>query len=87
MSDHPQKRKWSLANSSGWPWRRKIKEEQDWRMIQLPNNQVGHGDGRRKKCKTGEDGSYHTAQVGIGDRGRKKSKKKRNGFDLDLIWI
>ena len=25
--------------------------------------QVGHGDGRRKKSKTGEDGSYHTAHV------------------------
>ena len=41
-------------------------------------------DGRRKKSKIGEDGSYHTAQVGLGDRGRKNSKK-RNGFDLDLI--
>ena len=48
--------------------------------------QVGHGGGRRKKSKTGEDGSYHTAQVGPGDRGRKKSKKLI-GFDLDLIWI
>ena len=34
------------------------------------------------ESKTGEDGSYHTAQVGTGDRGRKKSK---NVFDL--IWI
>ena len=44
--------------------------------------QVGHGDGRRKKSKTGRDGSNHTdqAQVGPGDRGRKKSKKK--GMDL-----
>ena len=25
--------------------------------------QVGHGDGRRKKIKTGEDGSYRTAHV------------------------
>ena len=48
--------------------------------------QVDHGDGRRKKSKTGEDGSYHTAQVGPGDRGRKKSIKWY-GFDLDLIWI
>ena len=32
--------------------------------------------------KIGQDGSYHTAQIGLGDRGRKKSK---NG--LDLIWI
>ena len=31
-------RRWSLGNSSGWPWRRKKKEEQDWRMIQLPNS-------------------------------------------------
>ena len=45
---------------------------------------VGHGDGRRKKSITGEDGSNHTAQVGPGDRGRKKSKK-RNGFDLEMI--
>ena len=54
-------------------------------MMQLPSYQtaqVGHGDGRRKKSKTGEVGSYHTAQVGPGDRGRKKSKK-----GLDLIWI
>ena len=34
--------------------------------------QVGHGDGRRKKSKTGEDGSHHTAQVGPSDRGKKK---------------
>ena len=26
--------------------------------------QVVHGDRRRKKSKTGEDGSYHTAHVG-----------------------
>ena len=37
-------RRWSLANSSGWPWRQKKKEEQDWRMLQLPETaQVGHG--------------------------------------------
>ena len=33
-------------------------------------------EGRRKKSKTGEDGSYHTAQVGPGDIGRKKIKKE-----------
>ena len=48
--------------------------------------QVGHGDGRRKKSKTGQDGSYHTSQIGLGNRGRKKSKKCI-GFDMDLIWI
>ena len=30
--------------------------------------QFGHVDGRRKKNKTEEDGSYQTAQVGLGDR-------------------
>ena len=38
--------------------------------------QFGHGDRRRKKSKTGGDGSYRTAQVGPGDRGRKKSKNR-----------
>ena len=35
------------------------------------------GDGQKKKSKTGEDGSNHAAQIGLGDRGRKNSK----------IWI
>ena len=39
-------------------------KEQDRRMMQLPNGSVSHGDRRRKKSKTGEDGSSHTAQVG-----------------------
>ena len=43
------------------------------KMRQLPD---GSGDGRRKKNKSGEDGSYRTAQVNHGDRRRKKSKKK-----------
>ena len=44
-----------------------MKEEQDWRMMQLRN---GSGQWRqKKKSKTGEDGSYHTAQVGPGSRG------------------
>ena len=44
----------------------------------------------KKENKTGEDGSYHTAQVDPGDRGRKKSKKRIGilfGFNLDFIWI
>ena len=48
--------------------------------------EFGHGDRRKKKSKTREDGSYHTAQIDLGDRGRKKSKKWI-GFDLNLIWI
>ena len=43
---------------------------------QLPN---GSGDGRRKKSKSGEDGSYQTAQVGHGDGGTKKSKTEEDG--------
>ena len=43
----------------------KKKEEQDWRMMQLPMAQVGHGYGQRKKSKPGEDGSYHTAHVSL----------------------
>ena len=31
---------------------------------------------QRKKIKTGEDGSYHTSQVGPGDRGRKNKKER-----------
>ena len=68
----------------GWPWRLKKIEVQNWRMMQLLNGSVGHGDGRRQKSKTGEDGSNHTAQVGPGDRGRKKRKK---GMDLTYIWL
>ena len=55
-------------------------------MRQLPNGSGWPWRQTKKESKTGEDGSYHTAQVGPGDRGKKKSKK-RNGFDLDLIWI
>ena len=50
-------------------------------MMQLPN---GSGWPRRKKSKTVENGSYHTAQVGPGDRGRKKSKK---GMDFILLCL
>ena len=65
-----------VANSSGWPWRQKKKEEQDWRMMQLPNDSGWSWRQMKKENKTGEDGNYHTAQVGPGDGGRKKSKKR-----------
>ena len=62
-------------------------EEQDLRMMQLPNGSGWPWRRTKKEDKTGEDGSYHTAQVGPGDRGRKKSKKWI-GFDLDLLtWM
>ena len=59
-------------------------EERKARLKQMvaTNAQVGHGEGRKKKSKTGEDGSYYTAQIGLGDSGRKTSKNR-----LDLIWI
>ena len=45
-------------------------ETEEERSARLENDeatkwlaQVGHGDGRRKKSKTGEDGSYRTALV------------------------
>ena len=55
--------------------------------MQLSKVPVGHGDGRRKKSKTGEDGSNHTAEVGLGDRGRKKSKKEWICFKFDFKKI
>ena len=50
-------------------------EEQNWRIIQLPNGSVGHGDGQTKKSKTGEDGRYHTS--GWPWRQRKKEEQKK----------
>ena len=70
---------WSLANSSGWPWRWKKNAEQDWRMVQLPNGTGWPWRWMKKKSKTREDGSYHTAQVGPGDRGRKGKKTVLKG--------
>ena len=61
-----------LANSSGWPWRRK-KEEQTGECRSYQMDQVGHGDGKRKKS------SYQTAQVDHGDGQRKKSKTGEDG--------
>ena len=43
-------------------------------MMQLPNGS-GHGDGRKKKSKTREDGSYQTA--GHGDRRKRKARLKK----------
>ena len=37
-------RRWSLANSYGWPWRQKKKEEQDWRICSYQTAQVSHGE-------------------------------------------
>ena len=39
--------------------------------------QVGHGDGRRKKSKTGECCSYQTAQFGHVDGRRKKARLEK----------
>ena len=69
-----------LPNSSVWSWRRRRKKSKTGKDGSHQTVQAGHGEGQRKKSKTAEDGSYHTAQVGPGE-------KKKNGFDLDLIWM
>ena len=62
--------------TSGWPWR----------MVHLPNGSVWPCRRTKKERKTEEEGSYQTAQVGLGDRGRMKSKKYI-GFNLDCNRI
>ena len=57
----------------------KKKDEQDWRMMQLPNGSSGPW---RWESKTGEDGCYHTAHVGHGEEEERAAKKR-----MDLIWI
>ena len=67
------KRKQKTTRKRAWPFSKDYSEvmKMSWReKRELPN---GSGDGRRKKSKTEEDGSYHTAEVSPGDRGRKKS--------------
>ena len=44
------------------------------KMRQLPD---GSGEGRRKKNKSGEDGSYRTAQVSHGDDEERKARLKK----------
>ena len=57
-------------------------ETEDERRARLENDAATKR--LRLVMESGEDGSYHTAQVGPGSRGQKKCK---NGFDLDIIWI
>ena len=49
--------------------------KQDW-YCSYQTAQVGQRE---------EDGSYHTAQIGLGDK--KKEEQNMDSFDLDLIWI
>ena len=65
MQDHKNQRLAILKDCSGV-----------MKMRQLTD---GSGDGRRKKNKSGEDGSYRTAQVSHGDGWRKKSKTEEDG--------
>ena len=48
-------------------------------MLQLPNGSVWPCRQTKKISKTGEDGSYQTAQVGHGDGRKKKSKTREDG--------
>ena len=56
-------------------------------MVATKRLEVGHGDGRRKISKNGEDGSYHTAQVGCGDERRARleydAATKRLGLTME----
>ena len=48
--------------------------------------QVGHGDGRRKKARL--EKMVATTQLRLAlETEEERRAKKRNGFDLDLIWI
>ena len=49
------------------------RENYDWRQLT-----DGSGDRRRKKSKSGEDGSYRTAHVSHGD-GQRKKKTEEDG--------
>ena len=57
----------------------------DWRIMQLPNgsgwpwSQVGHGDRRRKKSKTGEDGN---TQLRLAPETEEERRAKKKGMDL-----
>ena len=57
-----------------------MKEEQDWRMMQLPN-QVSHGD-RKRKAKLVK--MVATTQLRLAWKQRMKEVQK-NG--MDWIWI
>ena len=58
------------------------REEEDWRMIQLPNGSGSLWRPMKKEKQDRRNGSYHRAQVGPGDRARKKRKKGMN-----FIWL
>ena len=60
-------------------------ETEEEKIARLENDAVvGHGDGRRKKSKTGEATTQLTLALEIEEERR---GKKRNRLDLDLIWI
>ena len=63
-----------------------MKEEQDWRMMQL---QVSHGDRKRKArlVKMVATTQLRLALEAEDERSAKKMEWIGFGFDLDLIWI
>ena len=83
-----EQRRAKLENDAATKWFSLAMETDEERKARLEKMaatklQAVHREGRKKKSKTGEDGSYHTVQFGPGDRGRKKIKKK----GMDFIWI
>ena len=49
--------------SSGWPWRQRKKEEQDWRMLRLPNCSVWPWRWTNKENQDWRRCSYRTAHI------------------------
>ena len=70
------KRKRKTTRISAWPFSKDCSGVMKMRQLTLTDDS---GDGRRKKNKSGEDGSYWTAQVSHGDGRRKKSKTEEHG--------
>ena len=86
-------RRWSIANSSGWLWRRR-KKSKTGECCSYQKAQFGHGDGQRKKIKTGEDGSYRATLVSpdyvvnvsvVAHKPILKSWQLRLSFKLDFL--
>ena len=62
------------------------KEEEDWRMMQLPKAQVGHEERKARLEKM-----VATTQLRLALETEEERRARKEwilfGFDLDLIWI
>ena len=69
---------WFLANSSGWPWRQKKIEEQNWRSYQTAP--VGHGEDEETKARL--EKMVATTQLKLA---LETEEERRGGKGMDLI--